>query len=82
MKLFTKSVKQRNILSENECRDLAERISELTEQLGDVRSNFDIVTDERAIDALIYEENALLCRIEALHHEARERGITVQPFQR
>lgn len=82
MKLFTKSAKSSELLTERECLDLAERISELTERLCDVRANFDIVTDERAIDALIYEENALLCRIEALHHEAREHGIKVQPFQR
>lgn len=82
MKLLTKSAKTSDLLSERECRDIAERINELTERLCDVRANFDIVTDEQAIDALIYEENALLCRIEALHREARERGVKVQPFQR
>lgn len=82
MKMFTKSTKRSELLSERECHDLAERITELTDRLCDVHANFDIVTDECAIDALIYEENALLCRIEALHHEARERGISIQPFQR
>ena len=82
MKLFARSGKSRNILSENERDDLAKRIGALTEQLQDVRANFDIVTDERAIDALIYEENALICRIESLHREARERGLSVQPFER
>lgn len=82
MKMFTKSMKKSEMLSERECHDLAERITELTDRLCDVRANFNIITDERTIDALIFEENALLCRIEALHHEARERGITVQPFQR
>ena len=82
MKLFTKMGKSRNLLSDSERNDLAKRIGALTEQLEDVRANFDIVTDERAIDALIYEENALICRIESLHREARERGINVQPFER
>ena len=82
MKLFARSGKTRTILSENERDDLAKRIGLLTEQLEDVRANFDIVTDERAIDALIYEENALICRIESLHREARERGLSVQPFER
>lgn len=82
MKLFTKEGKARNLLSDNEREDLAKRISILTEQLDDVRTNFDIVTDERTIDALIYEENALLCRIESLHHEARERGYIIQPYER
>lgn len=82
MKLFTKQTKSSNILSDRECRELADRINELTEQLGNIRANFNIVTDDRTIDALIYEENALICRIEALHREARERGLKVQPFQR
>lgn len=82
MKLFTKQTKSSNLLSDRECRELADRINELTEQLGNIRANFNIVTDDRTIDALIYEENALICRIEALHREARERGLKVQPFQR
>ena len=82
MKLFAKLGRSREILTETERDDLARRIGALTEQLEDVRANFDIVTDERAIDALIYEENALICRIESLHREARERGITVHPFER
>lgn len=82
MKLFTKQTKSSNFLSDRECRELADRINELTEQLGNIRANFNIVTDDRTIDALIYEENALICRIEALHREARERGLKVQPFQR
>ena len=81
-KLFAKFSKMNDILSDKECDDLAKRITILTEQLRDVRANFDIVTDERTIDALIYEENAILCQIEALHHEAKERGISVQIYQR
>ncbi len=80
MKLFTK--KSRDLLNEYEREEILERISYLTERLDDVRVTFDLVTDERTIDALIYEENALLCRIEALHREARERGISVQPYER
>lgn len=78
MKLLSK--KNRDLLSERECDDISRRITELTSQLADVRTNFDFVTDERAIDALIYEENALLCKIESLNREARERGIRIEPF--
>lgn len=78
MRLFAKS----ELLDDSEREDIAKRITALTEQLDDVRANFDFVTDERTIDALIYEENALICRIESVHREARERGITVQPFER
>lgn len=82
MKLFAKLARSRDILTENERDDIAQRIGTLTEQLENIRANFDLVTDERTIDALIYEENAIICRIESLHHEARERGISVQPFER
>lgn len=82
MKLLAKFGKQRTLLSDTERDDIAKRISQLTDQLDDVRANFDFVTDERAIDALIYEENALICRIESLHREARERRIHVQPHER
>lgn len=82
MKKSKKWQRNAEILTARECEEIAERINELTAQLGNVRANFDFVTDERAIDALIYEENALICRIESLHHEARERGISVQPYQR
>lgn len=80
MKLLSR--KNRDLLSERECDDLSRRITLLTEQLADVRTNFDFVTDERAIDALIYEENALLCKIESLNREARERGIRIEPYNR
>lgn len=80
MKLLSR--KNRDLLSERECDDISRRIAALTEQLADVRTNFDFVTDERTIDALIYEENALLCKIESLNREARERGIHVEPFNR
>lgn len=82
MKLLAKFGKQRALLSDMERDDIAKRINQLTEQLEDVRANFNIVTDERAIDALIYEENALICRIESLHREARENRIRVQPHER
>lgn len=82
MKLLDGIVKSRKLLSDSERDELASRIEKLTEELEDVRRNFDIVTDDRIIDALIYEENSLICRIEALHREAREHGFSVQPFER
>ncbi|MBD5383514.1 MAG: DUF2508 family protein [Ruminococcaceae bacterium] len=56
--------------------------SELTERLADIRANFDNVTDTASIDALIYEENAVLCRLEQLYREARAEGITVELYER
>lgn len=60
----------------------AQRCSMLTERLADIRSNFDNVTDPHTIDALIYEENAVLVRLEQLYREARAEGISVEPHER
>lgn len=60
----------------------ARECGELTERLADIRANFDNVTDTASIDALIYEENAVLCRLEQLYREARAEGITVELHER
>lgn len=61
---------------------LAHECNELTERLTDIRANFNNVTDTATIDALIYEENAVLCRLEQLFREARADGITIEPHER
>ena len=61
---------------------IGKRCAELTERLADVRSNFDYATDPAAIDALIFEENATLCRLEQLYREAKEEGISVEVYER
>ncbi len=60
----------------------AEQCEELTEQLNDIRSNFDFVTDPQAIDSLIYAENSVIRLIEKLIRSAREEGITIQMHER
>lgn len=60
----------------------ARRCTELTEHLAEVRSNFNYVTDPPAIDALIFEENATLCRLEQLYREAKAEGISVEVYER
>ncbi len=49
----------------------------LTQQLTQIRTNFDQVTDDDVIDALIYEENAVLARLSQLYKEAKAAGITL-----
>lgn len=49
----------------------------LTEQLTQIRTNFDQVTDSDAIDAIIYEENAVLSRLSQLYKDAKSAGITL-----
>ena len=53
----------------------------LTERLTDIRSDFDQVTDEDVIDALIYEENAVLARLAQLYKDAKAAGISLKPHE-
>lgn len=61
---------------------LVRQLNELTERLDDIRANYGFVESEQAIESLIYEENAILCRLDALIREARENGVSVQLFER
>ena len=58
------------------------RCSELTEQLNDIRTNYDFVSDPQAIDSLIFAENSVTCQLELLYKEARAEGITIQLHER
>ena len=58
------------------------RCSELTEELENIRGNYDFVTDPRSIDALIYAENSVTCQLEVLIREAKTEGITIQLHER
>ena len=58
------------------------RCTRLTRRLNDIRAAFDMVQDDDTIDALIYEENAVLCRLAALYKEARAAGITLEMYER
>lgn len=72
-----------NKQTEPDKRELFERrCSELTERLGDIRACFDMAEDNDAIDALIYEENAVLCHLAQLYKQAKEEGISLEHFER
>ena len=58
------------------------RCTELVEQLRDIRTNYDFVTDPRSIDALIYAENAAICQLETLIKDAKAEGISIQHHER
>ncbi len=74
--IFTK--KQTN--AENA--EFERRYSELLERLDNVRSTFDFVSDEQAIEAAIYEENAVIRLLEQLYRDAREKGISLEIHER
>ena len=59
-----------------------QRCAELTEELRDIRINYDFVTDPLSIDALIYAENSITCQLEVLLKEAKAEGISIQLHER
>ncbi len=69
--------KKQPTLGEQRAKSLEETYSQLLERLCDVRTMFDYALDAEIIDALIYEENAILCRLERLYKDAREGGISL-----
>lgn len=58
------------------------RCSELIRRLNDVRSTYGFASDDNMIDALIYEENAILCLLGEVYKSARAEGITIEPHER
>lgn len=60
---------------------LASQYAELLERLEQIRTNFNHVTDSAAIDALIYEENAVLTRLGALYRTARAAGLEFDIYE-
>ncbi len=82
MSLWKKFTKNNETYQEKRRKTIAAQCTILTERLADIRANFDAVTDPSAIDALIFEENAVLCRLEQLYREARAEGIKVELHER
>lgn len=56
-------------------RKFLEEYKALSERLEQIRRNFDFVSEDPEIDALIYEENAVLCLLSAMYSRAREMGL-------
>lgn len=82
MKLLEKIVRREESAEDKRRALFAKQCAELTEHLADIRANFDYVTDQPAIDALIFEENATLCRLDQLYRDARAEGISVEVYER
>lgn len=69
--------RRRTTPDEHRKKKLLEEYTLLTDKLEQIRANYDFVSEDAEIDALIYEENAVLCRLSALYRRARESGIHV-----
>lgn len=61
--------------------ELRREYNMLLSKLSDIRSNFNFTDNPSTIDALIYEENAALCRLRELYSEARKNGMTLEAFE-
>lgn len=57
--------------------ELMREYSVLVDRLSQVRTCFDYAEDSEEIDALIYEENAVLCRLRSVYLRARDMGIHI-----
>lgn len=55
--------------------------SELLEKLSDIRRNFNFAEEEACVDALIFEENAVVKRLEKLLREAKESGLSIEFYE-
>lgn len=60
---------------------IAREHAELTERLSCIRAGFDMAEEQELIDALIFEENAVLSRLAALYKSARADGVTLEVFE-
>ena len=60
-------LKRRATAEESRARAFKREYDDLKDRLDSIRANYDNVSDEPSIDALIYEENAVLCRLSALY---------------
>lgn len=69
---------RRPTAEESRARAFKKEYDELKDRLDCIRTNFDNVSADSDIDALIFEENAVLCRISALYRQARESGIRLE----
>ena len=57
--------------------ELLQEYSRLTDRLEQIRTTYDFVSEDAEIDALIFEENAVLRRMAALLQRARDMGVHV-----
>ena len=77
--ILMKIIKRKN--TENENTKLRREYNRLLDRLSDIRTNFDHTDDPFSIDALIFEENATICRLHELYSIARKNKITLEAFE-
>lgn len=58
------------------------RCGELTEELEEIRNNFNFAEEPGTIDSLIYAEKSVTCMLEQLIRSAKEEGISIEMHER
>ena len=53
----------------------------LLRKLSDIREKFNFAEEEACLDALIFEENAVVKRLDKLICEAREQGLSIEFYE-
>ncbi|MGN0697258.1 MAG: DUF2508 family protein [Ruminiclostridium sp.] len=61
----------------SEAEEIRSRMEYLRNRLEKTRQLFDIETDPEKIEAIVYEEKAILIRLDHLIKNAKERNITI-----
>jgi len=71
-------MRRRTAPEQDRAQEFMREYTELSDRLQTIRTNYDHVSEDADIDALIYEENAVLTRLSALYRRAREMGLHVE----
>ncbi len=61
----------------SEAEEMRSRLEYLQNRLEKTRQLFDIETDPEKIEAIVYEEKAILIRLDHLIKNAKQRNITI-----
>lgn len=61
----------------SETEEMRSRLEYLQSRLEKTRQLFDMETDPEKIEAIVYEEKAILIRLDHLIKNAKERNITI-----
>ena len=61
----------------SEAEEMRSRLEYLQSRLEKTRQLFDMETDPEKIEAIVYEEKAILIRLDHLIKNAKERNITI-----
>ena len=78
-KFFNPDKWEKDETEKRENKMVVDDLNYIRSRLENIRAAYDMVSDEELVDALIFEEKALMSRFSYLLRVARERGISNIP---